>query len=239
MSTFTRSPADEAMLMQALVHKNVPFNFVTSPAFQEYVDHVSESKHRAPARWGLVKALEDICDILMAKTQKQMSESLFLAVCADTWSSAGRHLTAVTGGNPGLNIYLNNYENLGSEDAQGAADAIQQCVLTSLGFKVDMDPHDSKFPTAKVAVMTSDTTALMPATARALGTSNLCKGMQWAPCMAHVANLLLRNQLKVPTIASLLAHAKQIARVLRLGNFRKHFLLCFCSLLVLTCCTVI
>jgi hypothetical protein len=227
------------LLMQALAQKNVAFNFVTSPAFQEYVDHVSESKHHAPTRWDLVQALEEICNILTANTQKQMSESLFLAVCADSWSSAGRHLTAVTGGNPGLNIYLNSYENLGSEDAQGAADAIQQCIMTSLGFKVDMDPHDSNFPTAKVAVMTSDLTALMPATARALGTSKLCKGMQWAPCMAHVANLLLLDQLKVPAIASLLAHAKQIAKVFRVGNFRKLFLLCACSLLILTCCTVI
>jgi hypothetical protein len=111
--------------------------------------------------------------------------------------------------------------------------------MISLGFKVDMDPHDSNFPTAKVAMMTSDTTALMPATARALGTSKLCKGMQWAPCMAHVANLLLLDQLKVPAIASLLAHAKQIAKVFRVGNFRKLFLLCACSLLILTCCTVI
>jgi hypothetical protein len=143
------------------------------------VDHVSESKHHAPTRWDLVKALDEICDILTAKIQKQMSESLFLAVRADSWSSAGRHLTAVTGGNPGLNIYLNSYQNLGSEDAQGAADAIQHCVMTS---KVDMDPHESNIPTAKVAVMTSDTTALKPATARALGTSKLWKGMQWAPC---------------------------------------------------------
>jgi hypothetical protein len=225
--------------MQALARKNVPFNFVTSLAFQEYVDHVSESKRHASTRWDLVKALEEICDIFMAKTQKQMSESLFLAVCADSWSSAGRHLTAVTGGNPGLNIYPNSYENLGSEGAQGAADAIQQCGMTRLGFKVDMDLHDSNFPTAKVAVMTSDTTALMPATARALGTSKFCKGMQWAPCIAHVANLLLLDQLKVPAIASLLAHAKQIARVFRTGNFRMLFLLCVCSLLILTCCTVI
>jgi hypothetical protein len=72
------------LLMQALAHKNVPFSFVTSPAFQEYVDHVSESIRHAPTRWDLVKALEEICDILMAKTQKQMSESLFLAVCADS-----------------------------------------------------------------------------------------------------------------------------------------------------------
>jgi hypothetical protein len=194
--------------MQALAHKNVPYIFVTSLAFQEYVDHVSESERHAPTRWDLVEALEEICDILTAKTQKQMSESLFLAVCADSWSSAGRHLTAATGGNPGLNIYLNSYKNLGSEDAQGAANAIQQGVMTSLGFKVDMDPHDSNFPTAKVAVMILDSTALMPATARALRSS---KGMQWAPCMAHVANLLLLDQLKVPTIASLLAHAKQIA----------------------------
>jgi hypothetical protein len=37
--------------------------------------------------------------------------------------------------------------------------------MISLGFKVDMDPHDSNFPTAKVAMMTSGTTALMPTTA--------------------------------------------------------------------------
>jgi hypothetical protein len=87
--------------------------------------------------------------------------------------------------------------------------------------------------------MSSDTTALMPATARALGTSKLCKGMQWAPCLAHVANLLLLDQLKVPAIASLLAHAKQIAKVFRSGNFRKLFLLCAFLLLVLTFCTVL
>jgi NADPH-dependent ferric siderophore reductase len=88
-----------------------------------------------------------------------------------------------------------------------------------IGFKVDVDPHDSNLPTAKVTVMISDTTALMPAMAQALDTSKLCKGMQWAPCMAYVANLLLLDQLKVPAIASLLAHAKQIAKVLRADNF--------------------
>jgi hypothetical protein len=41
--------------------------------------------------------------------------------------------------------------------------------------------------------------------------------------MAHVANLLLLRQLRVPAIASLLAHAKQIAKVFRVGNFRKLF----------------
>jgi hypothetical protein len=184
--------------MQALAQTNVPFNFVTSPAFQEYVDRVSKGKHHAPTGWDLVKALKNICDILTAKTQRQMWESHFLAVCAGSWSSAGRHLTAGTGDNPGLNIYLDSDENLGSEDAQSADNAIQSCLMTSLGFKVDMDSHDSVFPAAKLAVMTSETTALMPATARALGTSKLFKGMQWAPCMAHVAKLLLLDQLKVP-----------------------------------------
>jgi hypothetical protein len=41
------------LLMQALAHENVHINFVTSPAFQEYVDHVSESKHHAPILWDL------------------------------------------------------------------------------------------------------------------------------------------------------------------------------------------
>jgi hypothetical protein len=63
--------------------------------------------------------------------------------------------------------------------------------------------------------------------------------MQWAPCLAHVANLLLLDQLKVPAIASLLAHAKQIAKVFRAGNFSKLFLLCAFLLLILTYCTVL
>jgi hypothetical protein len=36
--------------MQTLAQKNVPFNLVTSPAFQEHVNHISESNHHDPIR---------------------------------------------------------------------------------------------------------------------------------------------------------------------------------------------
>jgi hypothetical protein len=42
-------------------------------------------------------------------------------------------------------------------------------------------------------------------------------------CLTQVAYLLLLDQLKMPTIASLLAHAKQIAKAIRVGNFASFF----------------
>ena len=65
--------------------------------------------------------------------------------------------------------------------------------------------------------------------ARALGKTNLCKGMQWASCFSHVCNLNLLDQLQVPAIANMLAHAKQIAKVFRSGHFRKLFMMCVSS----------
>jgi hypothetical protein len=45
------------------------------------------------------------------------------------------------------------------------------------------------------------------------------------PCFPHVSNLALLDQLKIPSIAKLLSHAKQIVTVFRVGTFRKVFLL--------------
>jgi hypothetical protein len=47
-------------------------------------------------------------------------------------------------------------------------------------------------------------------------------GCLWEPCFSHIANLLLLDQLKVSSVAKLLAASKQAT--FRTGNFRKTFL---------------
>jgi hypothetical protein len=212
------------LLMKALAEKNVPFNFVTSPYFQAYVAFVSGLSYSTPSRYDVVKALEDICDILCTKMQKQLAKTPFLSIQADSWSSAGRHVTAVMGGVAGNIMYLNSYENHGADNAEASAAAIHDCVLASMGLKPDLNPADPSYPEAKVSVAITDTTYVMPATARELRKKPLFKGMLWGPCFPHVANLFLLDQLKIPAVAQLLAHSKQITITFRSGNFRKLFL---------------
>ena len=221
-----RKQAATQLLMKALAHKNVPFNFVSSKYSQTYVKFVSNNEFTAPLRYDLVKALEQICDIIVTKVQQHLRKQPFVGMKSDSWSTAGRHLTAITTGNAGTAIYLNSYENLGSDTADVGAEALHDCIMTSLGYKIDMDPASPDFSYGKVSVITSDTTNVMPAIARELGKLPLCKGFIRAPCFPHVSNLLLLDQLKVPAIARLLAHRRQITAVFRVGAFRKLFLMC-------------
>jgi hypothetical protein len=56
--------------MKALAEKNVPLNFDTSRYFQGYTALISDHRYNAPARFNLVCALEDVCDILGVKIKK-------------------------------------------------------------------------------------------------------------------------------------------------------------------------
>jgi hypothetical protein len=86
-------------------------------------------------------------------------------------------------------------------------------------------PHDSiMIPRARVAVMTSDTTNVMPATARELLSYPMCEGMIWVPCISHVLNLFLVDQLTISSFKLLLQHSKQIVSVFRAGAFHKLFI---------------
>jgi hypothetical protein len=221
--------------MRAFADKNIAFNFATSTSFQQYVSYISRDKFSALSRSDLVRSLEELCDVITTKVGRLLRESCFISKCADAWTSAGRHVTAITAGNPGLTIYMNSYENLGTDDAVSGAEAVAACILTSLGLGEGCDADSTAFP-SKVAVLTSDTTAMMPAMAQQLQQMPLCKGLVWAPCFSHVANLLLQDQLHVPDIAQLLAHAKQIVLTFRSGGFRKMFILYAQSYRCLTFC---
>jgi hypothetical protein len=125
----------------------------------------------APSRWDLVHALKELCDVITTKVGRLLRESFFVSICADAWTSAGRHVRAITTGAPGLKIYMNSYANLGAGDAVSGAEAVAACILTSLGLKEGSDADPSK-----VAVLTSDTTAMVSAMARQLREMPLCKG---------------------------------------------------------------
>jgi hypothetical protein len=134
-ATASKKQTAAEVLMKAMAHKNIPFRFVTSPQFQSYVDYVSGSVFSAPTRYELVKALEQICATIATKVRNQLRRSPDIGVCVDGWTSAGRHLAAVTAGNPGCTIYLNSYENLGNDSAE-AYTGMKGTYSYTLGTKV-------------------------------------------------------------------------------------------------------
>lgn len=93
-----------------------------------------------------------------------------------------------------------------------------------MGLDESLPPEHDAIPRARVAIMTSDTTNVMPATARELQKYPLCEGMIWVPCTPHALNLYLVDQLAIPSFKVLLQHAKQIVTVFRSGAFHKIFL---------------
>jgi hypothetical protein len=88
-----------------------------------------------------------------------------------------------------------------------------------------MSQHDPAYPLGNVSVFTTDTTKLVPATGRQLRKYGMFTGCLWKPCFSHNANMLLLDQLKVTSVAKLLAASKQITTTVRTGNFQKIFLM--------------
>jgi hypothetical protein len=133
-SRVTKSQRQHAsrLLMCAFADKNVAFNFATSSFFQDYVAYISQDMFSAPSRWDLVRSLEELCDVITTKVGRLLRESCFISICADAWTSAGCHVRAITAGNPGLTIYMNSYENLGTHNAVSGAEAVAACILTSI-----------------------------------------------------------------------------------------------------------
>jgi hypothetical protein len=214
------------LLLKALAEKNVPFNFVSSCYFQAYVKKISKQRFSAPSRYYLLKSLDHLCHIITSKLKIVVMKSAFVPFCADSWTKAGRHLTAITGGAPGRSLYLGSYESNESETAEVVSKAVHGTLLETLGFKATLSIADKEYPNHKVSVFTSDTTNLMPATARAMRAYPLLSGLIWVPCFSHIANLLLLDQLQVTCVAPLLAHCKQITNTFRVGLFRKLFMMC-------------
>ena len=212
--------------MRFCAARNVALYAVASDEFNDYAEYISKQMHHAPSRYHLMLALADMCNRLDTQKAAVLDKYNFMGFEANSWTKAGRHIMALTAGNPGTSFYLSSYENLGADPAVTDADAIQQCMLSALGLPTDLSPNDSKYQRHKVAVFTSDTTNVIPATCKALRKFGMYECCVWMPGFPHVGNLGLLDQLKIPAFAKLLSHAKQIVTVFRVGAFRKIFLTC-------------
>jgi hypothetical protein len=69
-----------------------------------------------------------------------LRESAFISTCADTLASAGRHVTVIPAGNPGLTICMNSYENLGADHRVSGAQTVAACIL-ALGSRRTVSEH--------------------------------------------------------------------------------------------------
>lgn len=237
MTTVSKADKKQAneLLMRFCASRNVAPTAVVCKEFADYISFISGARHTSVTRYHLMLALRDLCARIDSKKSTMLKDYSFVGFSADSWSKAGRHITAMTAGNPGTCFYLNSYENLGSDTAVASADAMHQCMLGSLGLPTDLSGQDSAYPVAKVSVFTSDTTNLMPATNRELCKFPMFEGCAWVACFPHVGNLFLLDQLKITSIANLLSHAKQVALTFRVGTFRKLFLTCVPSPMFYAC----
>jgi hypothetical protein len=166
---------------------------------------------------------------------KTFANAAFMGICADSWTGGGHHVTAITAGLPGTPLYLNSLDNLGADDAVTTAAALHERVIVSMQLPHDMDQSKSMYPTGKVSAFTSDTTNVMPGTARLMRDYGLFEGCVWIPCPSHIANLLLLDQLWVVDIADLLAASKQITTTFRVGSFWRLFITCDSATVPILC----
>jgi hypothetical protein len=138
---------------------------------------------------------------LSASRVKSMlqQESPHFSIQEDGRTRFSRHFCAVTAGGYGSSAFLGCYDIIeGVENAAQKAAAINKTVLAAIGCDPELGPRHPDISKGKVAMMTSDTAKVMPATARALAANyDLFAGMVWVPCACHVLNLYLVDQMKI------------------------------------------
>jgi hypothetical protein len=112
----------------------------------------------------------------------------------------------------GTSVFANAYENWSADTAINLAAAVHACLLDAIGLPPNTPEDNDIIPLSKLSGVTSDTTAVMPATFKELAKTRLAKGAAYNPCGSHVINLLLLYQVKqIRRIKQLLVHAKQLA----------------------------
>jgi hypothetical protein len=165
-----------------------------------------------------VRAAEKIKYLLVNK-------STFVSFEEDSWSRFGRQYTAITAGSQGDSAFVGCFDiESGVETATVRAAAINRCMLSALGLDPDLGKHHGDIPRGKIAGMTSDTTNVMPATAKALLGYDLFKDMIWTPCSDHTLSLFIQDQMIIPPIKVFLQKANDDV-TFKDGQPRKLFLM--------------
>jgi hypothetical protein len=199
-------------------------NAIAHPLFDAYVLHVSGQRHKAPTRYFLMLALDRPAERIRNHIVQKTLKSTYVGLQLDSWSSGGRHLTALCTSVPGEQFFASAYENWREDTAANSAVAVNACTQQLLGLSPTGSAAEA-LPVSKVAGVTSDTTNVMPATVRELARLPIFKGCIWVPCACHVLNSFLLDQVKqVEQIKELLVLAKGIVDVFRVQAFRRIFL---------------
>jgi hypothetical protein len=173
--------------------------------------------------------LNFLSDIMDAKVKNLAKKSSHIAAQFDSWSYGIHKITAVTMTLPGFSVFVGAFENWSADTAINSAAAVHSCLLDALGLPPNTPPDNEIIPIGKISGVTSDTTAVMPATVKELRLTRLGQGAEWTPCAVHVINLYLLDQVKhIPCIKQLLVHATQLAMLFRLAGVHKIFVMCAC-----------
>jgi hypothetical protein len=93
------------------------------------------------------------------------------------------------------------------------AQALHATLLSALGLDATLPADDSSIPLGKVAATTSDTTNVMPATAKELALYPLCHDTFWVPCAVHELGLFLKDEMKIHNVQAFLGKAGRIASI--------------------------
>ena len=118
------------VLARALIMKDVPMNFLSSPDFQAYVHKVSAGRFKAPSRFTIVDCFDALGSRIAAKVRMQLEGSTFISIEEDSWTRRTKHFSAVTTGGPGQSLFVAAYQNTASDNAVNSADAIHRCALS-------------------------------------------------------------------------------------------------------------
>jgi hypothetical protein len=108
-------------------------NAIAHPLFDAYVLHVSGQRHKASTRLFLMLALDRLAERIRSHIVQKTLKSTYVGLQLDSWSSGGRHLTALCTSVPGEQFFASAYENWREDMAANSAVAVNACTQQLLG----------------------------------------------------------------------------------------------------------
>jgi hypothetical protein len=160
-----------------MLRHNIPPWLLTCEEFKFYVQVVSRGAFRLPTRHGFLQLVADFSERLKAEITQRLEGQLFISMEEDAWTRHNKHYHAVTNDCQGESRFIGCFDiEKGEESAENQAGA--------LNLNPCLNPRDDSIPERKVAAVTTDTTNVMPATVRHLGSNcRLFLNCFWVPCL--------------------------------------------------------
>jgi hypothetical protein len=134
-------------------------NAISHPLFDAYVHthayvhRVSRQRHNAPTRYFLLLALDRLAEHVRSNIVQKMSKSTYVGLQLDSWSSGGRHLTALCTSVPGAQFFASAHESWREDTAANSAVAMDACTQQLLGLS-PVGTAAKALPVSKVSGVT-------------------------------------------------------------------------------------